>query len=210
MYPRFVKKHRLLAALISVLLCLFFVCPPLQAGPGDQNQVSPEPQSLWLCGLVMLVVAGFIIWKLYQFCKKNLPPTPPPEPPPPPPALTNFPPITNYPPVAVAAFDTGPDGAAGIGSWNVMGIPGQAPWQGLVGTDLQGSRDGKTWSTDFHVLLWYQTNSAIVLLAVYNRDWQLQVTRYGNVSDRTVTACPVPAPTEASRFYRLAVPKSFR
>jgi len=54
--------------------------------------------------MAVLVVGGFIVVKLYQCAKKNLPPNPPPPPPPPPP--TNAPPASPH--ILFRPLDDGP------------------------------------------------------------------------------------------------------
>jgi hypothetical protein len=77
------------------------------APPQVQSQAGPHPQLIFECVFAMCVLAvgGYMVVKLYQCAKKNLPPTPPPPPPPPPP--TNAPPpITNH--IVIRPMDDGP------------------------------------------------------------------------------------------------------
>jgi hypothetical protein len=88
---------RFVTALMVLLLIEINPVPRSEAAT-EQQQPKAQPKLVAECIVAgtVLVVGTIIVYNLYKFCKKNLPPTPPPPKPPPVPPTNAPPPITNH------------------------------------------------------------------------------------------------------------------
>jgi hypothetical protein len=137
----------------------------------NQKTTVVECNAVILGGLV-LVVGGFIVYKVVQFCKKALPPPPPPPPPPTPPP-TNAPPskmigiVGNLKGITINL--TQPEQATG---YDISGY-GWVDWtqtnnpvlfQDYIHLTMSNSVDMTTWSNAYTINIWMSSNSVETVL----------------------------------------------
>lgn len=106
----------------------------------------------YICGGVVIVAGGYIVWKLKKFCERHLPPPPPPPPAPP---ATNSPPptVTNAPPRRAAIemeVDESSYSAYDIAAYsatNGWNDPNGEPWESMFILHLETSTNCITWQS---------------------------------------------------------------
>jgi hypothetical protein len=228
----YTRRHSLRISLITWILVMLFATytPPVRAQSSTQGQ-GDEPKLFVqaVCLIVGGIVAGIIIWELVKMCKK-IPTSPPPDPDDPPPP----PPPTNYPPVAVASpnpvgpldlhpldsslplvrIDMGVNGDNGVDWWDIRGRTNAGPYETLMVTGIQSSPDMTNWVAELYVLGWTSrdTNNGVMLVAAYDANWKLLITRYGEMGTNSfvdISDAIKPQPGD-KRFYRSFVPQKLR
>lgn len=173
---RAVRVSKSAKAIITALLIgsLAITGAPRRSDAQQQNGQPPivECNAVIIGGLI-LVVGGFIIYKLVKFCQKNIPPPPPPPPPTPP---TNNPAIVpmvstvgHLQAISVNLTEPEQTTALDISHYGWMDYTIQTnpvPFQTYIHLTMSNSVDMNTWSNLYTIGVWLSSNS--VETVIYN------------------------------------------
>jgi hypothetical protein len=173
-----IRLHNRRLLTLLLIASLFYAWSPRPARAQEKKAVV-ECNAVIIGGLI-IIVGGYIVYKLIQFCKKNFPPpTPPPQNPPPTPAPTNSVPTNDVTSASVLLnpitinLDT-PDKVSGYdisaSNW-VDHTIAEHPvlFQDFIRLSMSSSTNLTTWSNFYTIDMWLSSNSVESVIYGPNR-----------------------------------------
>lgn len=193
-------KRATTVALVAALIGLLFI-PPVTRAQEPANPPQPKIVS-YICGIVVIGVGAVVVWNLWKFCKKVLPPTEPGGATNAPPAVSQIAPSTHI--NSAIVLDDAAVQYQDITAQNLIDPVSKLPFTVRLDCALWTSTDAQNWSVQYRISGWGSDTGILFLFS--DAAGNPVLTNY--CASAVVSAVPLDLGTgkEPARFFKITAP----